>query len=243
LRALTAAGSFPERAAAPSLEEAFCPAVSVQQVQAQHWAMPTASDVTACPLPAEAQEAASVTDVAVARPRQAAFPASHAPAAPRRAEVGAVVVVLDAPEVPRRAAEAASDAAAVLPQVGAAARDAEVAVGAAPHAAEEPPAGAAVRDAAEPQREEAAAVRAVAEPRQAEAPAVPVAAAPAVPLAAAWVSRRGRLHPAAVAAPRPAARSAHEMLRLQSASRSKRSSQAVQDVVWSWRSRFQESLL
>ncbi len=60
---------------------------------------------------------------------------------------------------------------------------------------------AAVRAVAEPRREEEAAVRAVAEPRREEVPAVPVAAAPAVPLAAAWVSRRGRLRPAAVAAP------------------------------------------
>ena len=99
-----------------------------------------------------------------------------------------------------------------------------------------------MRAVAEPRREEEAAVRAVAEPRREEVQAVPVAAASAVPLAAAWVSRRGRPRPAAVAAPRPAARSEHEMLRLQTASRSKQSSQAVQGVVWSWRSRFQESL-
>jgi len=184
----------------------------------------------------------------------------HAVAAPRMQEVetaaAAVEVASDATEPPREVAAMVGSGALELPPAGAvrdaaaerrpvgvaAARRAEAAVGAAPHAGAE---AAAARDVVALRRVAAeAAVRDVAAQRQAEAleaPAVPQAAA--VPSAAALVFHQGRLRPAAAAAPQPAARSAHERRCLRTASRSARSLQAAQDEVWSWRSRFLESLL
>jgi len=114
---------------------------------------------------------------------------------------------------------------------------------AAPHAAVGAEVAAARVAAVLRQVEAAVPVVAEAAPRQEEALAAQVLlGAAALPSAAASVFRRGRLRPA-VAAPRPAARSVREKRGLRNVSRSARSSQAAQDEVWSWRSRFLESLL
>jgi len=182
--------------------------------------------------------------------RPARVAARYVAPAPRMEEAVAKVVASDAPEEPPRAAVAASGAAGVVPQAEAAAPDAAVlprAGAAAPHAAVGPAAAVAGRDVAGPRREVAAAQDA-AELRQVEVLAAPAVAPSAPPSAAASVFRQGRLRPAAAAAaPQSAARSVqrsvHEKRNLRTASRSARSLQAAQDEVWSWRSRFLESLL
>jgi len=162
----------------------------------------------------------------------------------------AEVVASDATAPPQEVAAMAGSGAMALPPAEAA-RDAQVArqpVGAAeaeaaPHAAVVAEVAAAPVAAVLRQVEAAVPVVAEAAPRQEEeVPAARGAAPAAVPSAAASVFRRGRLRPA-VAAPRPAARSVREKRGLRDASRSARSSQAAQDEVWSWRSRFLESLL
>jgi len=192
---------------------------------------------------------------AVEEPRQAPFQvllmARHAAAAPRTQEVEtpvavAEVVASDATAPPQEVAAMAGSGAMALPRAEAA-RDAQVErlpVGAAaPRAAVGAEVAAAPVAAVLRQVEAAVPVVAEAAPRQEEeVPAARGAAPAAVPSAAASVFRRGRLRPAA-AAPRPAARSVREKRGLRNASRSARSSQAAQDEVWSWRSRFLESLL
>ena len=196
---------------------------------------------------------------AVEEPRQAPLQvllmARHAAAAPRTQEVEtpvavAEVVASDATAPPQEVAAMAGSGAMALPPAEAA-RDAQVErqpVGAAvaeaaPHAAVGAEVAAARVAAVLRQVEAAVPVVAEAAPRQEEeVPAARGAAPAAVPSAAASVFRRGRLRPA-VAAPRPAARSVREKRGLRDASRSARSSQAAQDEVWSWRSRFLESLL
>jgi hypothetical protein len=177
----------------------------------------------------------------------------------QRAE--AVPVASDAPELPRVAAalagsdvsalqpvEAAQDVAAERQPVGAAAARREeeevaAAAGAAPHAAVGPEAVAQV--AAVPLREaaRAAVARDAGELRPAAVLVAQEAAPAEVPSAAASVFRQGRPRPVAAVAPRPAARSVHEKRNLRTASRSTRSLQAARDEIWSWRSRFLESLL
>jgi hypothetical protein len=215
---------------------------------------------------------ATVPDAPAGRFRQAALPAPDGPAVPPQGAVaqgeveeGAAVldasrrvaeaVASDAAAAPRPAAGAASDATEVRPQAAAVARDGEVAAeaGAVPHAAAAPR-EAAARVAAAVQRVagEARAVAAV--PRQAEVPGAAQALPAARPSAAAWACRQGRLRPVPQSKVRLAsvrsaleARSAHVMrcllMRLQTASRSTRLSQAAQDGFWSWRSLLLESLL
>jgi hypothetical protein len=199
---------------------------------------------------------------AVEEPRPVLFQvlltARHA-AAPRMQEVETAVAVVavvasDATALPQEVAavagsgamepppaEAARDAQAERLPVGAVARHEEaVAAAVAPHAVVEVEAGAAAQVVVALRREAAAVARAEVELRQVveELPA----AREAAPSAAASVFHQGRLRPAA-AAPQPAARSVREKRGLRNASRSARSSQAAQDEVWSWRSRFLESLL
>jgi hypothetical protein len=157
--------------------------------------------------------AASVPDAsvtapdAVARFRQAALPAPDGPGVPplgALAEEGAAAaldasrrvaeaVASDAAAAPRTAA---SDATEVQPQEAAAARDGEVAaeVGAAPHAAAVPREAAARAVAAV--RRVAEALRAAAVPRQAEVQGAAQGLPGALPSAAAWACRQGRLRPA-----------------------------------------------
>jgi len=250
--AQAAAGAAPLREQVPSFQGrvvvASCPAVSSAR-RGQRWAMPGASvsDVLACQrlvveaaqveVAQQVEEAVSASDALAPRLeeaelQQAGLAALDAPAAPQQAEAAEEVVASDAPAVPRRVAVAAPDAVEVLPRAEAAARDAEVVaavVGARDAAAQ--PRAVALDVAAV--RGEAAAVRAVAAvQRQEEVPAAaPAPAAAAVPSAAVWVFRQGQLRPAA--APQSAARSVHEMRRLQTASRSARLLQAAQDEVWS----------
>jgi hypothetical protein len=140
--------------------------------------------------------------------------------------------------------EAAQDVAAERQPVGAAAarREEEVAAAAAaaPHAAVGLEAVAQV--AAVPLRE-AAVARDAGELRPAAVLVAQEAAPAEVPSAAASVFRQGRPRPVAAVAPRPGARSVHEKRNLRTASRSTRSLQAARDEIWSWRSRFLESLL
>jgi hypothetical protein len=195
---------------------------------------------------------------AVEEPRQVLVTARHA-AAPRMQEVETAVVVVasDATAAPQEVAAMAGSGAMELPPVEAV-RDAQVErlpVGAAavrhveaaaeavaPHAVVEVEAGAAAQVVVAPRREAAAVARAEVEQRQVvveEVPAAREAAPAAAPSEAASVFHQGRLRPA----PQPAARSVREKRGLRNASRSARSSQAAQDEVWSWRSRFLESLL
>jgi len=191
---------------------------------------------------------------AVEEPRQVLSMARHA-AAPRMQEVEtpvavAEVVASDATAPPQEVAAMAGSGAMALPRAEAA-RDAQVerlpvgaaAAEAAPRAAVGAEVAAAPVAAVLRQVAAAVPVVAVAALRQVEeVPAARGAAPAAVPSAAASVFHQGRLRPAA-AAPRPAARSVREKRGLRNASRSARSSQAAQDEVWSWRSRFLESLL
>jgi hypothetical protein len=194
-------------------------------------------------LQAEAREAALASHVTVARRRQAAVVVpldasvvrqeveEAASGVPLQAEVPAVVLVSDAPEEPQPAEAAALDVQeALLPVVEAAVSDARAAE---PREAVVRRVVAELREAAV-QRDAVARPAAVSDeavqPRAAARQDARAAAQAVVPWAVASVFRQGRLRPAAR---RPAARSAREMRRLQTASQSEQSSQAAQDEVWS----------
>jgi hypothetical protein len=152
---------------------------------------------------------------------------------PLLAAVPAVALVSDAPEEPQPVEAAVLDVQEALPPVAeAAVSDARAAE---PREvvlhAEVAPLEAVVLRAVAELRE--AAVRDAAVPPQAAARRVAQAVVPAaVPSAAAWVFRQGRLRRPAVAQ-RPVALSVHWMRRSQTAPPSAWWSQAAQDEVWS----------
>jgi hypothetical protein len=205
--------------ASSPVQEAFCRAAKVEVAwQAPRSALlPAAARAVAHLRRVEVRAAvraeASVPDATAAWLRRAALAAPDAPAVPLQGaaeevvasdapwpveEAGVVASVVTA--VPRRAAQAVSDATEVLPQeavAGPDAQEAAAAVGAAPHAAAAPR-EAAVLAVAAARRVAVEAVLAVAEvPRQAAVPGAAEAVPAALPSAVAWACRQGRLRPAA----------------------------------------------
>jgi hypothetical protein len=153
---------------------------------------------------------------------------------PLLAVVPAVALVSDAPEEPQPAEAAVLDVQEALPPVAeAAVSDARAAEPpeAVRHVVEEPREAVVLHAVVELQE---AAARDAAVPPQAAAHRVAQAVVPAaaVPSAAAWVFRQGRLRRPAVAQ-RPVALSVHWIRRSQTAPQSAWWSQAAQDEVWS----------